>query len=116
MRIERDRIFGEIEPPPGGAARLRAKLAAPRPAPGWVNWLGPVAVASVAALAVATFTLRPGDDGVGIPDSLMMAADFDRLLGRKSEPLEFRITRGEEVVAVSEVASGNPKVRLYLIE
>ncbi|MGD8339240.1 MAG: hypothetical protein PVH89_00580 [Gammaproteobacteria bacterium] len=114
MRIDRDQAFRELEPPPGGAARLRAGLAAGRPRRGidaW--WLGPVAALSVAIIAVVAFLSVPEPDPVPEVDELMAAAAFDRLLGRESVPFELQVRRGTESLAIQELEGSNPEVRLY---
>lgn len=117
MKIERDQIFHELEPPPGGAARLRAKLRAGRAAPlsgGW--WLGPVAVAVIAAVTIVAFRLVPQRGPAPEADNLMAAAAFDRLLRRESDPYDLSISSGDQRLAVRELESSNPSVRLYRIE
>lgn len=116
MKIDREQIFRELEPPPGGAARMRARLVAPPRTTDWINWLGAVAVASVAAIAVVTFSLQPGELPTVDPESLFSAADFDRLLGRESVAFELSVRRGTETIGVSEIESGNPKVRIYQLQ
>ena len=77
-------------------------------------WLGPVAVALLAAIAV--FAFRPVPDPAEDTDNLMAAAAFDRLLRREATPLELSISRGTEPLAVRELATSDPKVRLYSLE
>lgn len=113
MKLETDQIFRELEPPPGGAARLRAKLneGDRRRIASW--WLGPAAVAAIAIIALVVFRQAPVTDQGLEADSLMMAADFDRLLGRDSEPYEFTVRRGAEQIEVSQLETTNPRIRLY---
>ena len=114
MKLEPSHIFRELEPPAGGVARMRAKLAAERQRRSFeIWWLGPVAAALVVAIAFFAFS---GQDPV-LPTSaandLMTAAEFDRLLGRDTEPTEFRVTQGTMPVAVNQLPSNNPRVRIY---
>jgi hypothetical protein len=117
LRTERSVIFRELEPPPGGAAKLRERLRASgdsQAVPAW--WLGPVAVAVVAAVAVLAFRLVP--DAARSPEagSLIMAAEFDRLLRRPPEPYDLVVRRGAERIAVSELETRDPTVRVFHIE
>jgi len=117
MKIDREAIFAELEPPPGGPARLRAKLrsaGAPPPARAW--WLGPVAVVVIAAVAIFAFRLFPDSEPAAETDSLMTAAAFDRLLGRDSAPYAISVRRGPDPVAVSELETRDPNVRLFHLE
>ena len=114
MRIEKDDAFRELEPPLGGAARLRARLEArPGSFDGPMPWLGPAMVALVAAIAI--FAFRPvADPVVSIPNNdLMLASAFDRLLNRESEPFRLSVIRGTETLVASELEGGDPAVRLY---
>ena len=89
---------------------------APRQARPWVTWIGPAAIASLLAIAVASFNLLPGETQAPDAGSLTVAADFDRLLRRQSAPYELTVRRGEQRIEVSEIESSKPNVRLYLIE
>lgn len=118
MKIDRSRIFEVLEPPPGGAARLHARLNE-KPRRGAVHawWLGPAVVVAVAVVTIAVIGRKPTSDA-GLdtgPDgnSLMAAAEFDRLLRRESVPYELTVRRGDEALAVTEIESSNPSVRLY---
>ena len=116
MKVEKDSAFRELEPPPGGAARLRARLAArPGPLDGPIRWLGPIAVALVAAIAVFAFRALPGPEPAAASNEIMMASAFDRLLGRESEPFALSVTRGTETLAVSELEGNEPGVRMYTL-
>ena len=113
MKTERKQIFRELEPPPGGAARLRARLGTRTGHPGrqaW--WLGPALVAVIAALALSPFRFDLTTESAPPPDTLLMAAAFDRLLGRTSAPYELSVARGTERLTVSELESSHPNVRL----
>lgn len=117
MKTSRQEIFRELTPPAGGAARLRAELAAAsasRRPKAW--WLGPVAVAAVAAIAVQQFVYAPPMVS-DVPDGgLIDDAAFDRLLGRASEPYEFRVMRASMPVAVNQIETTDPRVRLYSLD
>jgi hypothetical protein len=117
MKIEREALFRQLEPPPGGAARLRARLGSPSagpPSPAW--WLGPAAVAVIAAVVVLALRLVPDVEPTPEPGALMTAAAFDRLLRRESAPYELSITRDDVRLEVTELRSNNPSVRLYHID
>jgi hypothetical protein len=115
MKAEHAQIFRELDPPAGGAARMRAKLAAGghlRRFQVW--WLGPVAVALVAAIAVVNFRGATGPDQAS--DSLLADSSLDRLLGRTAEPVETRVTRGTMPVAVNQIQTSNPRIRFYTLD
>lgn len=117
MKTDRQEVFLGYEPPPGGPARMSAKLAhAGRRRDAQLYWLGPVAVALIAVITVILFRpagdLRPGPDA----GALLAAAEFDRLLGRETEPLDLTVTRGGTTLSVSELETREPNVRVFRID
>jgi len=117
MKADRRDVLRELEPPPGGPARMRAKFAgATRRNRVRAWWLGPVAVGLIAAVTIVHF--RPADDAGSEPevDALLASAEFDRLLGRETEPVDLVVTRGEVTLAVRELETREPKVRFFRIE
>ena len=117
MKLDPSQVFRVLEPPAGGVARMRAKLAAERHRrPFEIWWLGPVAAALVVAIAFFAFSGRNPMPPTGAANDLISSVEFDRLLGRETEPNEFRVTQGEMAVAVNQLPSSNPRVRLYEVE
>ena len=158
MRIERDQLFRELTPPAGGAARLRARLAAEvsvtaearvsnaaqARASGaaqarasnrellFGSWhVAAAGVAAVLVIAVlVALAFRNGAsidggfiDGTGVAGNtalpggeLYASSDFDRLLGRSSTPFELSVSLGDEQLALTEIPTGDPLVRIVQIE
>jgi hypothetical protein len=103
-----------LEPPPGGAERFRQRLAASASA---APRYGPM-TAGLAALAllVALFyfgPLRERTEPPATASSIIDAPEFDRLLGRESQPLPLLVERNDEPLTVAELRSTDPKVRIY---
>jgi len=123
MNTEEREIFRELEPPPGGVERFRRRLGASRPVE--QRWPRRSAIAGLAviAMAVVTLTLRQQTDP-RMPASgesrreaqVQQAPEFDRLLGRPGEPARTRIAVNDTSVAVSELPSANPSIRIYRIQ
>jgi hypothetical protein len=125
MKTDRHELFRELTPPAGGAARMRARLAnevsnaaqaraSNLPRTGWQ-----FAVAGVAALAVIAvlvgIALRPGPSEVPRGGELYASADLDRLLGRPSAPFELSVSLGDERLALTEIPTRDPQVRIVRI-
>lgn len=122
MSNERHGLFAELEPPPGGAERFAQRLDETAPAADGPRWRGLAlagAACAAAALVVAVVLLRePGDSaspGVAAAPEIYNAPEFDRLLGRPSQPAEFTVMLGERTASVVEVETANEKVRIYEI-
>ena len=116
MKLDRGQIFRALEPPPGGAARLRAVLRRKRRA-AWPRWLlAPAAAAAVVAIVLLLRQPGPDTGPVEPSDGLMAATALDRLLGRESAPIGLSVSRGDERLAVSQLQSSRPNVRLYALE
>jgi len=140
MKTERNELFRELTPPEGGAARMRARLAAEvsnaakprasnmsqtrphypsrRPAASWL--IAAAGVATMVLIAVLTaLAVRPGpatERGAPPGGELYAAADFDRLLGRPSTPFELSVSRGDERLELTEIPTRDPQVRIVRIE
>src|SRR5687767_7392531 len=123
MTFERQGLFTELNPPPGGAARFAERLdvsSAPR------RWLRPAplalagtAFAAIVAIAVLVWpTAR--DDSASLmsaaPVDVYSAPEFDRLLGRVSTPAELTVTRDSAAASVTQIETENAKVRIYRID
>jgi len=115
MQSDPESPFELLDPPSGGVARMRARLAAPEPVRGGFR----LAVAGVAALA-AFFALlavisneRRGSDA---GNAILAAPEFDRLLGREGTqhpPLPLTVERDGRAVPTEELPSSDPRVRIY---
>ncbi|MGH8495469.1 MAG: hypothetical protein ACREVN_04985 [Gammaproteobacteria bacterium] len=120
MSADRKTWFRELEPPPGGAERLRLRLEkAGAPAamlPARIAIVG--ACAGVLALAIALFAGLRNDEGAdrrAVAD-VYQAAPFDRLLGRPMKRTDLMVTLNAQPVPVSPVDSSNRKIRIYRID
>jgi len=63
MPVDLDDLFRELTPPPGGAERLRARLAASGRARRWLPVFALTAPAAVAAAVLVLFALPPRSPG-----------------------------------------------------
>ncbi|HJR70489.1 MAG TPA: hypothetical protein VKA43_10650 [Gammaproteobacteria bacterium] len=122
MNDERHGLFTELTPPPGGAERFAKRLdetAQSADAPRRRGFAFAAAACAAAALVLAVMLLRePGDSAsppVAAATEIYDAPEFDRLLGRPSQPAEFTVTLGERTASVVEVETTNEKVRIYEI-
>jgi hypothetical protein len=119
-----DDLFRPLDPPPGGAERFARRLdelAATSPAP---SRRGPALAAAacvVLMLVAAVVWLREPDEArplnaVSQPTiDVYGAPEFDRLLGRTRAPAELTVVVGAEPAAVTQLETGNEKVRIYRI-
>ena len=119
-----DDLFRQLDPPPGGAERFARRLdelAAPSPAP---SRRGPALAAAacvVLMLVAAVVWLREPDEArplntVSQPTiDVYGAPEFDRLLGRTRAPADLTVVVGAEPAAVTQLETGNEKVRIYRI-
>lgn len=117
MKIERNRPFEQLEPPRGGAARLRRRLdraAARRFEP---SWRLAAACAGVAAVIAAVLALR----GTVAPEpepqlAILSSPALDRLLGRPSSPVALAVRRNDEESTTTELPSSDPSIRIYALD
>jgi hypothetical protein len=76
-----------------------------------------LAAACIVILAAVIFVVSPEPIDVMVPDnpadSVAAAPQFDRLLGRESARTDLRVQRNAQTVSLTEIASSNPKVRIY---
>jgi hypothetical protein len=125
-----DDLFGQLEPPPGGAERFARRLdeaaAHARSMDARRTFALAGAAAAVVLLVVALAVLRaPSDappppvaDSVPAPEVYPEIYDspaFDRLLGRPLQAEQLTATVNQEAKAVTELESQNPNVRIYRI-
>jgi hypothetical protein len=122
MNSERHGLFAELTPPPGGAERFAQRLDETAPAADGPRWRGlalaGAAFAAVALLVAIVLLREPGDSTsppVAAAPEIYNAPEFDRLLGRPSQPAEFTVTLGERTASVVAVETTNEKVRIYEI-
>jgi hypothetical protein len=114
MSIERE-LFEVLEPPPGGADRMRARLAEQQ-----VRVVGfrlaAFGVAALLALAALLVYLPSVLSNSGLADNAIAASpELDRLLGRESQPMPLTVERDGQRVQTEELPSSDPKVRIYRV-
>jgi hypothetical protein len=126
MKTDRNELFRELTPPAGGAARMRARLAAEIGNPAvprarsvqQSNWLfvaaGVAAMSLIAVLAVVALVSQPSIEPAR--GELYASADFDRLLGRALTPVELSVSLGDERLELTEIPTRDPQVRIVRIE
>jgi hypothetical protein len=116
MTKHHDEIFAPLEPPSGGVERFRAKLAAEsasrrhsygRPAAALV---AVAVVLSLSSLIYLRFENRVEPAASG---AIYDSPELDRLLGRESRAMPLRVEIDDKVVAVEQLASTDPQVRIY---
>lgn len=120
-----DELFRQLDPPPGGAERFARRLdelIASSPTPRRRVPALAAAACVVLVLVAAVALLRPPDDSPPqlVADSppvidVYGAPEFDRLLGRTRPPAELTVVVGAETAAVTQLETGNEKVRIYRI-
>ena len=112
MSIERE-VFDQLEPPPGGVERMRARFAEPvRSRAGF--GLAALGVATVLALAAVLVYLPAAPPKSGGADNALVAApELDRLLGRETPPVPLTVKRDDQAVQIEELPSTDPQVRIY---
>ena len=122
MNDERKRLFAELTPPPGGAEQFAKRLdetAQAADAPRWRGFALAGAAAAAAALVVAVVLLREPSESVpptaAAAPEIYNAPEFDRLLGRPSQPTEFTVRLDERTTSIVEVETTNDKIRMYEI-
>lgn len=117
MKTDRKELFRQLEPPPGGVRRMGARMAAPSIHVSPIQWGLATACILVLAVGILVVTSEPRD--VIAPevsaDPIAASPQFDRLLGREAAPVELTVQRNDQAVALTEVASSNPKVRIYAL-
>jgi hypothetical protein len=125
-----DDLFGQLDPPPGGAERFARRLddVAAHASQDAHRRRFALAGAAAAAilLVVALAVLRaPSDappppvaDSVPAPEiypEIYESPAFDRLLGRPLRAERLTATVNQQAAAVTELESQNPNVRIYRI-
>jgi len=115
MRTERDALFEQLEPPPGGVERMRARFAEPAQSRAGFG-VAAFGVAAVAVLAALIALLPSSPESPAVVDNTILAApELDRLLGRESAPVPFSVERDDQRVQVEELPSSDPHVRIYRV-
>jgi hypothetical protein len=107
-------LFAVLEPPRGGAARLRERLLSD--APSVALWPG-TAAAGLAALTVlcALLFYVPAQHGERGATAMVDAPEFDRLLGREPAASALRVDVNAQMVQADPVQSSDPRVRIYTL-
>jgi hypothetical protein len=120
MNEDRHGLFKQLEPPPGGAERFRARIEGvaerDRGRPAWRVAFAVAAgvVVIVGALVVLSDAERNSVDSA---ENLVAAApEFDRLLGRPVELADPAVTLNDQSVTLAAIPSENPKIRMYQIQ
>jgi hypothetical protein len=120
-----DRLFKQLEPPPGGAdrfaQRLEAETARAPVAGARLRTFAFAAAAAAAVLLVVVLVLQraPGDATPTIAADPPLEIEiyespaFDRLLGRPLKPEQLTAIVNRQTAAVTELESQNPNVRIY---
>jgi len=105
-------LFAVLEPPPGGAARLRERLLSDRSSA--ARWPG-TAIAGLAALVTlcALLFYLPAQRGERADAAMLEAPEFDRLLGRERAARPLIVDVNEHTVQAEAVPSSDPSVRIY---
>jgi hypothetical protein len=119
MNEDRQGLFEQLEPPPGGAERFRARLDATAERDHGPSWGLAAAVAAGVVVVVAALVVlnHAGQSNVDSPENQVAAApEFDRLLGRPTAPTEPAVTLNDQMVTLAAVPSENPKIRMYQIQ
>ena len=143
MKAKRGDLFQQLEPPAGGAESLQRRLGERASAPMSALPSAPWRLAGAAAALLLfvlvlinspwdTQEIAPGFETAleSDPDSaadsapdaaldvastvpILEASEFDRLLGREFEPYELTVRIGGQEASMIELASSNPKIRIY---
>jgi hypothetical protein len=123
MSIERDGLFRELEPPPGGVARFARRLdessaSILRTRPKSVA-LAATTGAAIAAIVVLMLPRAPDSTSPTnetAPMDIYSAPEFDRLLGRVLRPSEVTVTLNAVEASVTPIETENSRVRIYRID
>jgi hypothetical protein len=130
MSNRHDTLFELLDPPPGGAQRLRALLlAAPHAAEQPPRWTGAASLATLTALLGAIYfgialppmplvtagsgaatRIEPASD---IAEGLLASPALDGLLGRIPLEAALSVRIDDRTVETEELPSSDPKVRIY---
>jgi hypothetical protein len=119
MNEDRHGLFKQLEPPPGGAERFRARLDAAVERDRAPPWRLAVAVAAGVLVVVgALFVVNNADrdSGDSAENPVAAAPEFDRLLGRPVERADPAVTLNDQSVTLAAGHSENPKIRIYQIQ
>lgn len=124
MAHDRNNWFDELEPPPGGAEKLRRRIeAGGRPRAVLAPRIALAGMGAAAFVLVIALIALVGGGGVGggsgeraAVAEVYEAAEFDRLLGRPIEETELVVTVDEQAVPVAQEEGSNPKIRIYRMD
>ncbi len=116
MKTDNTKLFELVEPPADGEQKLHARLSLDEHKPTDWRWGVVAACAVVGAIAIMVVQPWPPNDAQHVLRAeIQNAAEFRRLLGKEFEPYELRVTLNTKQAAVVEVASSDPRIRLYQI-
>jgi hypothetical protein len=119
MNEDRHGLFKQLEPPPGGAERFRARLDAATQRSRGPSWRLAAAVATGVVVVVGALVVLNDADRTSVDSAenpVAAAPEFDRLLGRSVELADPSVTLNDEMVTLAAVPSENPKIRMYQIQ
>jgi hypothetical protein len=119
MNDDRQGLFKQLDPPPGGAERFRARLDAAAESRHGSGWHLAVAVAAGGVIVVGALVVLNDADRTNVNSAenpVAAAPEFDRLLGRPVERTEPAITLNDQSVTLAAIPSENPKIRMYQIQ
>lgn len=121
MSTDPHALFKQLDPPAGGAEKLRRRLDAAargRRAPGRPVVVTVSAAAAIVVAAVAFFL--DGDRNANrepVPAvALHDAPQFDRLLGRPREATEPSVALNDRTAKVAQIRTAKENVRIYRLE
>jgi hypothetical protein len=106
-------VFEKLDPPPGGLAKLRAKLEEGRRG-SWSRWIGVGSLALGLAALVLVFT-RPGRERASFTWGHTGASEVGLGLTRVQAEVLTVADESQETVAIERVRSGDPRVVIYRV-
>jgi hypothetical protein len=140
MDVDRNRVFEQLQPPPGGAERLARRFGTTA-RPSARVLIPPLAAAGIVAVMVLALYVgsRPASEapqrntalsvsdgteraqeterlGVAQPGSLFDAPEFDRLLGRAAASVELSVDIDGRQARVEQREGSDPRIRVYLLD
>ncbi len=114
MKTDHATLFELVEPPANGVRDLRARLSLNEHRLSW-GWGFAAAGAVMGLLVFVLAQPRKGDVEPALLAKMFDVREFDRLLGKETQPYELRVKLNTREAVVVEVSSSDPKIRLYQI-
>jgi hypothetical protein len=114
MKIERQRLFQQLQPPAGGLERLQRKIHNAALNRTGYRWQPVLAAAMlVLALGLSAYWLPQQQASEPVTEEVFNATEFDRLLGRSPAKVELLVSRDHEAVSIVEVPDTGANARVY---